>query len=226
MKGRPAPAVTHPSTYLTLALFAFALLGFELLVPFVEPAIPTRVESVEAAMLHWIVTIVLWTGGALGLLAWSLRHTGFSLRGSAAAHAPTRSIIVVGLVALTLASQWLLRGGVLPPIAEYAALSARFGEAGMTAWLVQVAYYIVEVAVVALIIGFGQRAGEGWFHHPRVPWGGVILASTWGLVHFLTQDAATGVYGMALSLMMGVVYLLAGRSLLITFPILLVMFII
>ena len=48
---------------------------------------------------------------------------------------------------------------------------------------------------------------------------------TRGLVHFLTQDPATGIYGIALSLVMGIVHVLTGKNLLITYPILLVMFI-
>ncbi len=52
-----------------------------------------------------------------------------------------------------------------------------------------------------------------------------MLALTWGLVHFLTQDFATGIYGIALSLIMGTVHVLTGKNLFTTYPIVLVMFI-
>ena len=52
-----------------------------------------------------------------------------------------------------------------------------------------------------------------------------MLALTWGLVHFLTQDFATGIYGIALSVVMGAVHVLTCKNLLMTYPLLLVLFI-
>jgi len=129
-------------------------------------------------------------------------------------------------MAATLAGQVLLRGGVVAPAAEYSALTERFGTAGLLAWSVQATYYIAELCAMVLIIGFGQLAGELWSGRRWVPWGGLTLAGTWGLVHFLTQDAATGLYGITLALVMGAIYVLAGRSIRIAYPLLLVLFII
>ncbi len=129
----------------------------------------------------------------------------------------------MAIVAITLFVQWIIHGGTIPPVAEHGALSERYGSAGTLAWLVQVIYYVAEVAVVALIIGFGQKPGEGRFRRTGVPWGGILFALTWGLVHILTQGFSTAVYAAGLSLIMGIIYLLTGRSLLITNPILLVL---
>lgn len=52
-----------------------------------------------------------------------------------------------------------------------------------------------------------------------------MLALTWGLVHALTQEPATAIYGVALSVVMGAVHVLTGRNLFVTYPFLLVMFI-
>jgi len=220
-------AVTGPSTFLNLALVAFALLGLELVLLILEPLIPTTAGTIEAALVHWIITIVLWAGGSAALVVWALRHTDFTLAADVRARGATARWLGIGiLVLVTLFAQWALRGGVLPPNAEFAALTDRFGAAGALAWLVQVVYYIAELGVMALIIAFGQRAGDAWFGRGWIPWGGVTLSLTWGLVHFLTQDAATGVYGIVLSLVMGTVYVLTGRSLVVAVPILLVLFII
>ena len=217
---------TQPQTYFYLALYAFALVGLELVLLAVEPALGLPAGSFLAQIVHWVLTITVWVGGAIGLTTWARHRTDFRLRGNAERRmGMVRWLAVAILVVVTVVAQWILQGGVLPPFAEHNALSERFGDAGTVAWLVQVAYYVAELAVIILIIGFGQRAGERWFRPMWIPWGGIMLAMTWGLVHFLTQDTATGVYGIALSLVMGSVHVLTGKNLFITYPILLVMFI-
>ena len=220
-------ARTSPWTYAKLASFAFALLGLELVLVAAGPLIPLPEGSIQSAMVHWALTIILWVGGAAVLAVWAIRHTGFTLRSPAGPNInATRWTGIVVLVAVTLAGQVLLRGGVIAPVAEYDALTNRFGDEGQLAWLVQVAYYVAELCVMVLIIGFGQLAGDLRYGRRWVPWGGIALATTWGLVHFLTQNSATGIYGIGLALVMGIIYVLAGRSIRLTFPILLILFII
>jgi hypothetical protein len=182
--------------------------------------------SFLAQIVHWILTILVWVAGTTGLAIWATRRTDFTLRGEADLRiSVTRWLAIAALVTVTITVRWALQGGFFPPMAEHTALGERFGDAGTVAWLVQVAYYVAEVAVITLIIGFGQLAGERWFTRTWIPWGGILLALTWGLVHFLTQDAATGLYGIALSVVMGSIHILARKNLLITYPILLVVFI-
>ncbi len=217
---------TQPQTYFYLALYAFALVGLELVLLAVEPVLGLPSDSFFAQIVHWVLTITVWVAGAIGLTTWARHRTDFRLRGNAEPRmGAVRWSVIAVIVVVTVVAQWMLQGGVFPPFAERNALSERFGDAGTVAWLVQVAYYFAELAVIVLIIGFGQRAGERWFRPKWVPWGGILLAMTWGLVHFLTQDTATGIYGVALSLVMGTVHTLTGKNLLISYPILLVMFI-
>lgn len=217
-------ATTPPQTYLYLALYAFALVGLELVLQGVEPVLALPPNSFQAHIVHWTLTIIVWLGGAIALLAWALGRTDFTLRGDVPI-GPVRWLIVVALIVLTLAAQWMLHEGALPPVAEHLALSQRFADSGTIAWLVQVAYYFAELAVIVLIIAFGQKAGEGWLRSRWIPSGAILLALTWGLVHFLTQDSATGLYGIALSLAMGCVYVLARKNLFLAYPLLLLMFI-
>lgn len=218
---------TSPGTYLSLALLAFALLGLELVLLLIEAYLPVDSASVEAAITHWILTSVIWAGGSVWLIVWAHRHSDFSLKAESSARlSVSRWSAIAVLIAVTWVGQWALRGGVLPPVAEHAALMERFGEAGLTAWIVQVMYYVAELSVMILVIGFGQRAGKQWLRGRWLPWGGVTLALTWGLVHFLTQDPATGAYGMVLSLVMGSVFVLTGRNFLLTYLVLLALFII
>ncbi len=218
---------TRPGTYLNLALIAFALLGLELAFLIVEPLFPFTVGSIEAAVAHRMLTSVAWVSGSIALVMWARNRTDLNQIGPSRPRASAaRWSVIAVLVLITLAGQWVLRGGILPPVAEYAALLDRFGDAGTLAWLVQVAYYIAELGPILLIIRFGQRAGELWLHNLQIPWGGITLAMNWGFVHFLTQDAATGVYGIVLSLVMGTIYILTGRRPIFAAPIIAVLFII
>ena len=119
---------TGPWTYLNLALFAFALLGFEIVLVLVEPLFAFTQESIQAAILHWVLTIVVWTGGAAVLATWVRSHTDFALRDALRPMPDARRwLSIAALVVAVVAVQVVLRGGVLPATADYAALSERFG---------------------------------------------------------------------------------------------------
>lgn len=72
---------------------------------------------------------------------------------------------------------------------------------------------------------FGQKAFERWFHRENIPYGGIIVAITWGLGHFFTKDIWTGIVCMISGLAFGSVYLLVNRDIRKAFPILWIMFV-
>ncbi|MCM1258280.1 MAG: hypothetical protein NC307_10580 [Roseburia sp.] len=89
----------------------------------------------------------------------------------------------------------------------------------------QYIYYIFETVLVTLILVFGQNAFEKWFRRRNIPYGGIIVAITWGIGHFFTKDISTGIVTMIAGLAFGSVYLLAGRDIRKTYPILWIMFV-
>ena len=134
----------RPQTYFCLALYTFALVGLVLLA--VEPVLGLPADSLFAQVVHWVLTITVWLGGAIGLTAWAGHRTDFRVRGDAEPRMGiVRCFAVAALVVVTLAAQWMLQRGVLSPFAEHNALSERFGDAGTVAWLVQVAYYCARI---------------------------------------------------------------------------------
>jgi len=53
---------------------------------------------------------------------------------------------------------------------------------------VQYLYYIFEVMLVTLIIIYGQKAVETLLKKESpIPFGGIILAVTWGAFHFVSR---------------------------------------
>jgi hypothetical protein len=146
---------TSAQTYLNLALFAFALVGFELVLLAIERALGLPPEGFSSQIIHWALTIFVWVGGAVGFGIWARRRTDFRLRGNAEIRiSGVRWLSAAGLVVVTLIAQWSLRGGAFPPVAEQNALVERFGDVGMVAWLVQIAYYFAELLVMVLIVLF------------------------------------------------------------------------
>ena len=45
-----------------------------------------------------------------------------------------------------------------------------------------------------------------------IPWGGIMCGLTWGLVHILTKDLATGLGRLVMFLLYGGVYLLLEKN--------------
>lgn len=89
-------------------------------------------------------------------------------------------------------------------------------------------YYIFEVGLVFLIIAFGQEFFEKLFNrNTNVPYGGIVLALTWGLIHILTQsDIITGLVVMLFSVIYGIIYLLLNKNSKLTYLAILLAFII
>lgn len=101
-------------------------------------------------------------------------------------------------------------------------------------WVI-VAYVILEVSkrrygfdifIRTLILVFGQKAFELWFKKKDIPYGGIILALTWGLAHIFTKGSiAVGLLSALGGFIFGIVYLLVNRDIKKTIPILFLMFI-
>ncbi len=96
---------------------------------------------------------------------------------------------------------------------------------GLLKFIFQYIYYTFEVMLVTLILVFGQKAFEQWFNKVNIPYGGIILALTWGVAHFFTKDILTGIVTIISSLAFGSIYLLVNRDIRKTYPILWLMFV-
>ena len=76
----------------------------------------------------------------------------------------------------------------------------------------QYLYYIFEVLLVILIIIYGQKAIETLLKkESSIPFGGIILAMTWGAFHFVSRGVGfeiwNGISTMIFSVLSGVMYL-------------------
>ena len=81
----------------------------------------------------------------------------------------------------------------------------------------QYLYYVVEVMLVVLIIIYGQKAIETLLKKESpIPFGGIILAVTWGMFHFVSRGVGleiwNGISTMIFSVLSGVMYVRLSRK--------------
>lgn len=81
----------------------------------------------------------------------------------------------------------------------------------------QYLYYAFEVMLVVLIITYGQKAIETLLKKESlIPFGGIILAVTWGAFHFVSRGVGleiwNGISTMIFSILSGAMYLRLNRK--------------
>ena len=208
--------------YIWLALTAFGGLGMEMLYAYwLEPLLygcAMSDWSTGQRILHWIITCITW-----GLMAWytvksAQKDCGFDLFEKSEPIKLWQWVAAVGCAAVCLTTTYLDWGG--------SKLLIEFQRLGALKFTFQYIYYLFEVVLFMLIIVYGQKAFEVWFQKKNIPYGGIVVALTWGMAHWLTKGALmAGLYAAFGGFCFGVVYLLLNRNIKWTYAALCIMFI-
>ena len=217
--------------FLIYGLEVFGVIGFELLWGFViEPLLYKRgVNDFNTwqMIVHWVVTCIAWGLGALLVVKECRKKSGLDLLGNiknASFFNKENKIkiwqwilIIVGII-LCLVSTWIDWNG--------SKVLAEFHSRGPFLFVFQYIYYLFEVMLVLLIIIFGQTAFEKWFKNNKIPFGGILVALTWGLGHWLTKGSLfAGLYTAFGGFIFGSAYLLCNRNVKLSYVLLCIMFI-
>lgn len=207
--------------FLLLAILAFAGIGLEVVLAFgIEPLIygtPLNEWSDKQTILHWIITCTLWGTVSFGIIRLAKNKYGFDLFQRGSKLSAWQWVLVVIFMIGSLIISYVDWNG--------SKVIKEFYANGPVRFVFQYVYYIFETILVTLILIFGQKAFEKWFHRENIPYGGIIVAITWGLGHFFTKDIWTGIVCMISGLAFGSVYLLVNRDIRKAFPILWIMFV-
>ena len=88
-------------------------------------------------------------------------------------------------------------------------------------------YYFFEVFLIAITIALLQEWCVMIFKIRVIPFGGIILALTWGASHIFTQGSILiGICYIILALMFGMAYLFTKKNLLYSFIVIVLIFLI
>jgi uncharacterized membrane protein YidH (DUF202 family) len=206
--------------YLWCALYSFAGVAFELLVVAVEGmvGIDTNNFTVLQNIIHWIITIIGWVIIGIAVIKISRKTTGFDIWEKGKKMTPWQYLAIVICFAVNVVVKYLDWGG-FKVILEW-------HSRGPLLFIFQYIYYFAEGFLISLIIVFGQKACEKWFHNEKIPYGGIILGLTWGLAHTYTKGSfGIGLLSAAGGLLFGASYLLVNKDYRKALPIITLLFI-
>lgn len=208
------------SDYLALGLYAFAGFGLEVVLSMLLPMI-FGVEGSEYTLahhcIHWVLTCLLWGTMAVILIQLSRNKYSFDVMQLNEVPDFRRWLLAVVISVIAIIVTTVAWGG-FKPVEEYK---------GFVNFLFQNIYYLFEAALILLTIAFGQKFGEALIKKSSLPlpYGGIFLALTWGLIHILLQGAMTGVYAVFMSLLYGLVYLLLKKNIRYSYGMIAIIFI-
>lgn len=208
------------SDFLYLALYAFAGFAFELLlVNLIEPAMGLDPDALTTgqSIVHWLITGAVWVLVGVILIRVSAGKYDFNILAVRSGMKGWQYVAVILCIAVMFAVQYMDWNGFKPVI--------EFRRHGAVQFIFQYIYYFCETFLLSLIIIFGQRAFEIWSGKKDIPWGGIILAVTWGLAHIFSKGSITAGLLTALSaFILGASYLVVGRDYRKALPLLFILF--
>lgn len=209
--------------YILLALLAFSGLGIDLLYAFlIEPLLyGSQMQSwtIVQYISHWTITSITWGIIAFLLVRFAKNNMGFFIFVKGEKIEIWQWVVIVCSVVFLLIVSLIDWNGLK--------IIKEFHSYGLWKFIFQYIYYAFETMLFTLIIVFGQKAFERWTKKTNVPFGGILCAITWGLVHILTKGSvSTGLLSALTGFIFGTIYLLVNRDIKKTYLILFIVFII
>ncbi|CEO06808.1 Uncharacterised protein [[Clostridium] sordellii] len=207
--------------YLYLSLYAFAGIGLELiLVGIIDPLFGLSLETYTTMqnILHWVVICIIWLIVGIFLINLSKKKYGFDLLENKIKLKGLQYVGIVLCLIVSIASHYIDWGG-FKPILEFQRL-------GVLKFIFQYIYYLFEVFLITLIVIFAQKAFEKWFKNETIPYGGIVLALTWGLMHIVSKASITvGLLSAFGGFLYGSAYLVVGKDYRKALPLMYLMFV-
>ena len=207
--------------YLYLALYAFAGIGLELiLVGIIEPIFGVSLETYTTLqnIIHWIVICIIWLFVGILLITLAKKKYNFNLWEQRSKLKGWQYLGIIICLVVSIASHYLDWGGFKPLL--------EFQRLGALKFIFQYIYYFFEAFLISLIIIFGQKACEKWFKNEVIPYGGIVLALTWGLMHIVSKGSiSVGLLSAFGGFLYGAAYLIVGKDYRKALPLMSLMFI-
>ncbi len=197
-----------------MSLLSFGAFMLELLSIFGIEVIFLHVDignyTTQQRSVHCIITAFLWAVFIGVLLIFSIKHYHFPTRGNQEDKISLKNWIATFACFIGCKIMTFIDWHTLKVIGEAQGKT-------IFQFCAQYLYYIFEVVLVTLIITYGQKAVETFLKkESSVPFGGIILAVTWGIFHFVSRGVGievwNGISTMIFSVLSGEIYLKLNRK--------------
>lgn len=189
-----------PVDFLWLALYAFAGFSLELLLGLVSSGLSLAVNAG--------LTAILWSVVSIFLIHYAKSRFNFDVFSISRPLENKKLILIICLVFSVIVVSTIGFGGFKPVVEFNGELKK-----SIIAFIFRLFYYFAECSLIVLVIAFGQKFFESQFGlSERFPSGGLLLAITWGLIHFLLQRVSGGLYTIFFSVVAGCIYLLCQKD--------------
>lgn len=207
--------------YLYLALYAFAGIGLELLLIGIEEllfGVSLKAYTTLQHIIHWMVIGILWLIAGAFLIRLAKKKYDFNVMAHKSKLKGWQYVGIIACLLVSVAAHYMDWGGFKPFV--------EFQQLGLIKFAFQYLYYLCEAFLISLIILFGQKACEKWFKKENIPYGGIILALTWGLMHIVSKESiAVGLLSAFGGFLYGAAYLVVDRDYRKALPLMCLMFI-
>lgn len=189
--------------YLLLTLISFGCFFLEYLSIGIVFMIFNGNFGVFEICIHLIVTSILWIISIALIIMFSKKYHNYPEQFNNNNPIKRKDWLITLLCLLVCKVITFIDWSSLKIVGE-------FQNKNLVYFVVQYSYYICEVGLMCLIIVYGQKAFETLIRKSsEIPFGGVLLALTWGAVHFFSRgiDIWNGVSCMIVSILSGIMYL-------------------
>lgn len=202
------------------AVLSFLFLCLDIVLAFCESIIYKAVItdlSHDQLITHWKMIIVLWSLSALAIIFYGRRYCNYNA--FTAQFKPARKASILGFSI---------------PIGCITALTVIYGKPGFVRLVTkapdlavfQYAYAAFEMLLAALLISFAQKGFDAAGVNPRIPTGGIALAVSWGLIHYLTKGSwSVALIVSTFAIVYGIIHNLLGKDLRKSWPLMYLLFI-
>ncbi|MBR6402149.1 MAG: hypothetical protein IKS48_02040 [Eubacterium sp.] len=201
------------TNYLWLSLLSFGAFMLEYFSIFVIEPMLLHVDignyTVDQRSVHCIIMAFVWTVFIAILLFFSRKHLHFPSRENKEENLSLGNWIITFICLIGCKILTFIDWHTLKVVGE-------IQDKNIYQFCAQYLYYVLEVMLVVLIIIYGQKAIENLLKKESpIPYGGIILAVTWGAFHFVSRGVGleiwNGISTMIFSVLSGVMYLRLNR---------------
>lgn len=200
--------------YLWLSLLSFGAFMLEYFSIFVIESILLHVDiwnyTATSKSVHCIIMAFMWAVVIAGLLTFSQKYLHFPARENKEEKLSLKNWIITFVCLIGCKILTFIDWHTLKVVGEVQGKNTY-------QFCTQYLYYVFEVMLIVLIIIYGQKAFETLLKKESlIPFGGIILAVTWGAFHFVSRGVGfeiwNGISTMLFSVLSGVMYLRLNRK--------------